>query len=556
MRARFSLVVFFWLAVASFAGAQTDNTFYVKQFKGDTVGAKVLLAMLSCNPNASIPCILVLDPSLATYAPGIMPALCGHCSLQDWRAGAPMPNPLTSASINGFVYVDGSTYPRTDAGIQAAVNAAEETGSTVVLSPGGYDLGPNLPITITSEVSIVGAGAGSTLVVRPTVGATTDVFYIHPGAGAAIFGLHFKDFDVFPASGMPARHLFNFDSAVGEVHQLEISGIQSSLFGGHAVNASGGGFGNGSIVDSNIHDNSFGNGIYCQSCGDLFRVINNKIGSNGVPASSDVGVYLVAYPGTSTNLVEGNDIQNAGGAIYFGGSIFAGRISNNQVQTSTGYIGSHGADIDMDGAAQGVVIERNSIQSQSSATIGIRVNNATNTVIRENTFERAAGGTDISITALATNTLVGANFWTAGGTLSQMVNDAGVQTSFDFMVGTQRVMKNNTSLSYYKSDGTGPFPALRVNSSDIMELMAGQSGVGYLESSAGAPVAYWTAGQFGMASGMDFTNANGVIIPHSAAGYTGAAGGKVVLSTGTGFSGSCASTTALTVVNGIITGCS
>jgi hypothetical protein len=52
----------------------------------------------------------------------------------------------------------------------------------------------------------------------------------------------------------------------------------------------------------------------------------------------------------------------------------------------------------------------------------------------------------------------------------------------------------------------------------------------------------------------DYANAHGVVIPAGTTGSTGS--GKVVLSTGTGYSGSCASTTTLTVVNGIITGCS
>ena len=46
------------------------------------------------------------------------------------------------------------------------------------------------------------------------------------------------------------------------------------------------------------------------------------------------------------------------------------------------------------------------------------------------------------------------------------------------------------------------------------------------------------------------------VIPSTATGYTGTSTGKVVLSTGTGYTGSCASTTTVTVVDGIITGCS
>ncbi|WP_420238837.1 hypothetical protein ACOBR2_04375 [Telmatobacter bradus] len=49
------------------------------------------------------------------------------------------------------------------------------------------------------------------------------------------------------------------------------------------------------------------------------------------------------------------------------------------------------------------------------------------------------------------------------------------------------------------------------------------------------------------------SNSNGILIPTSATGYTGS--GKMVLSTGTGYSGTCASATTITFVNGIATGC-
>ena len=79
--------------------AQTDNTFYVKQFPGVTVGQKVTAAMQSCNVNAIIPCILVLDPSLAAYAQGTMPTLCSQCSLVDYRNGNPIALPSSAPLI-------------------------------------------------------------------------------------------------------------------------------------------------------------------------------------------------------------------------------------------------------------------------------------------------------------------------------------------------------------------------------------------------------------------------------------------------------------------------
>jgi hypothetical protein len=89
MKAR---VLLLFLAAVGAWGQATDNTIYVKQFQGVTVGTKVANAMLTCNPNPAIPCILILDPSLATFPSGTMPALCSQCSLVDWRAGAPLIN--------------------------------------------------------------------------------------------------------------------------------------------------------------------------------------------------------------------------------------------------------------------------------------------------------------------------------------------------------------------------------------------------------------------------------------------------------------------------------
>ena len=97
-------------------------------------------------------------------------------------------------------------------------------------------------------------------------------------------------------------------------------------------------------------------------------------------------------------------------------------------------------------------------------------------------------------------------------------------------------------------------------------LVGDSAGATYLESRLPSQnVCLWNAtllisacltptGVLNAAGGL--SNDNGVLLPTTVTGYTGAAAGKVVLSTGAGFSGSCASTTTLTVVDGIITGCS
>lgn len=127
MKVRVVITLGFLLAIAAHLAAQNaDNIVYVKQFPGTTVGTKVAAAQLACNPNTSIPCILVIDLSMATFPAGTMPTLCSQCALMDFRvglssvltAGGAMTGPLFSPKINGVVN------GRLSSNLQAAINSA------------------------------------------------------------------------------------------------------------------------------------------------------------------------------------------------------------------------------------------------------------------------------------------------------------------------------------------------------------------------------------------------------------------------------------------------
>jgi hypothetical protein len=92
MKWRVLILLSFALCMSAAFG-QSDSMIHVKEFPGDTVGAKVAAAQLTCNPDTAIPCILVIDASLAAAATGTMPALCAQCTLLDYR------NP---ANLSGF----------------------------------------------------------------------------------------------------------------------------------------------------------------------------------------------------------------------------------------------------------------------------------------------------------------------------------------------------------------------------------------------------------------------------------------------------------------------
>jgi hypothetical protein len=81
------IIILLALLGAAIAFGQTDNTIYVKSFVGSNVGAKVAAAQSTCSPNTAIPCILILDPSLAAYPAGTMPTLNANVTLYDYRTG-------------------------------------------------------------------------------------------------------------------------------------------------------------------------------------------------------------------------------------------------------------------------------------------------------------------------------------------------------------------------------------------------------------------------------------------------------------------------------------
>lgn len=91
MKARIFIILVFALALTHAFGQGTDNTLYVKQFPGVTVGQKATAAQAACSSNLQIPCIIVFDPSLAAYAAGTMPGKCSNCIWQDWRSAQNAP---------------------------------------------------------------------------------------------------------------------------------------------------------------------------------------------------------------------------------------------------------------------------------------------------------------------------------------------------------------------------------------------------------------------------------------------------------------------------------
>ena len=161
------------LASIAALGQSIDSAIYVKNFPGLNVGAKVTNAMATCGTNAAVPCILVIDPSLASAAPGTLPTLCGHCYLMDFRNGPPSSVGMTeltndvlagpgsgsqSATLKVVNAGPGSCGDSTHVCVVVTDSKGRVTSQTpVLIAGGGGGGGGSSNITVTQNPNLAGS---------------------------------------------------------------------------------------------------------------------------------------------------------------------------------------------------------------------------------------------------------------------------------------------------------------------------------------------------------------------------------------------------------------
>jgi hypothetical protein len=172
------------ILAASCAGQ--DNTFYVKTFPGMTVGQKVAAAQAACIPDAGVPCVLVIDPTLARYAAGSLPSLNANVTLEDMRAGGFVTNGgvVKWHKQNSVVFVDQEAGATVDAQFAACVAELPNGGTC---DARGYGATTQ---TITSTVLLGGSRLPFTFVFDPSTvfvpgSAGLTMFLLLPGASTS-----------------------------------------------------------------------------------------------------------------------------------------------------------------------------------------------------------------------------------------------------------------------------------------------------------------------------------------------------------------------------------
>ena len=286
----FILGAAFFLLLAPVLHCQSDSMIHVNQFSGTTVGDKVTAAMQQC-PAAPVPCILVIDASLAAAAPGSMPTLCATCSLADYRYGL------------------GGVHVQSTAGLVSAVAA----GQSVYVAAGTYVL--SAPLVLQSNTALVCDSLAAHFTFPGSVG-TANMVTINGVSHVSVRGCFFDGTGMTTATA--DAHLIRIQNSTDV--QIEGDYLLNSPEDAVRVGASVGG-GSGTNV----------------------RIIGNYIESPGRvgPSGSCVGTdsitqSLIAQNVCITPALDGIDIEpNAAGSV---GSflMIAGNVLSTNAAVSAG----------------------------------------------------------------------------------------------------------------------------------------------------------------------------------------------------------------------------
>jgi len=199
----------------------------------------------------------------------------------------------TISNLNNVIIVDGIHYPKTSAGIQAAINALPSEGGKVFLPAGTYLI--NSTTTVPSNVWIEGAGASST------------ILYVKDSSNCTVF--------------------INSDQTKGNTN-IKISNLKID---GNKDNNTSGGFGiyfkyvDNSQIENCFIYNTKEEGVY------FYASENNIISHNIVDGISDYGIE---FYGGSHNIIADNLIQNNASTGIYSSSYYT-TIANNVVRNNS-----------------------------------------------------------------------------------------------------------------------------------------------------------------------------------------------------------------------------
>ena len=379
----------------------------------------------------------------------------GNSGLSDDGTTVSTSENVTVGKFNNIIYVDGTKYPITQAGVQQALTDActigNGTGTEIVLPNAATIQLSNVTgaqFTSTCPVHMHGSTMGSFwFIVATGVPSTVPTFLIKPSG----VNLGFWEFDHFRLAtnnpGATGGDWFFLDSTNGSVndtqlHHLFATGESSTAW---FLNM------NATIVDQfyrgHIYENNRiegGINFNTTSVSDNWVIEHNQF-SSGDGGNTNPCVNATTTNGSSHIIVAFN-IGSCKGGFFISHGTTQPKVIYNQIEQDQISVEANQVMVDLIGDIYAIdkpEIRGNNFASLGNVTNGLRLNGTTNAVIAGNVFgPKAVTGVGIILTASPTGTFIDPTneFILSGGSVA-MTNATGV---------------NPFTYSFPKLDGTLP----------------------------------------------------------------------------------------------------
>jgi len=209
------------------------------------------------------------------------------------------------------------------AAIQAAINAAQASGDTLVIPPGDYMLNGTgdqlILIDGGKPFNISGAGSSkSRFTIHGDVGVSTDMFRILPGTGQAMSGMRWEGFSIIPRSGAPGRDAIVFDftaaAAADIISRLTMEDILAYGGAGVGLKVNNTDTKTESWYNNTVQNCVFHGGAHLHRIGDNNSFYNVNF-SNGTPALFLTVVSIDPTPSCHNTIFKNCSISYSVGAI-------------------------------------------------------------------------------------------------------------------------------------------------------------------------------------------------------------------------------------------------
>jgi putative cofactor-binding repeat protein len=352
-----------------------QNTYYADQYPGKTVGQKVTAAQKSCN--AAMACIIRIEPILAGFPEGTMPAKCEKCTWLDQR---------TTGANWKLATLSADTIEFSPSSLSAAIASASAGGTVTATGRTSGTIATT--VNINKSLHLVLDGVALTVSANPGLKVTASNVHVECKNNASI-----------TLTGANASFL----APEGTVANLTVEGCRIKGSGNDAdyqagiSNASGQTLTNIKYLRNVISDVSLGIDINANLSGGIngFEISGNRIYNIvGTAPGHGYGIHHANGSGSpSSGVIANNTIERAGRHSIYQAKGSGVSITGNVIRDHRLNVGdSTGKAAIMVSRSSNVTVSANVVEHPTSGGICVDTDSgveSTNVVVQGNIVRNA-----------------------------------------------------------------------------------------------------------------------------------------------------------------------